>query len=166
MHPVVIASPTALALMEAALAEAQDAVHHGDVPVGAVVARSNGCGEYEIVARAHNRREVDQDPSAHAEVLALRAASGVLGSWRLNDCVLVVTLEPCVMCAGAISAARIQAVVFGAADPKAGSCGSLYSIGSDPRLNHSFGVLGGVAAERSSALLSDFFAKRRPSRPE
>jgi tRNA(adenine34) deaminase len=150
-------------LMTAALDEARLALEHGDVPVGAVIARLDGPVDDPgvIVARAHNRREVDGDPTAHAEVLALRAAASTTGSWRLSDHVLVVTLEPCVMCAGAAAAARIGAVVFGAADGKAGGCGSLYNVLADPRLNHECPVLPGLRATEATGLLERFFEARR-----
>jgi tRNA(adenine34) deaminase len=141
--------------MEAALAEAALAPTHGDVPVGAVVVVGG-----EIVSRAHNERELRQDPTAHAEMLALRAAAATGGSWRL-DATLVVTLEPCPMCAGALVAARVNRVVFGAFDPKAGACGSLYNLCADPRLNHEPEVVGGVMAERAARLLGEFFSGRR-----
>ena len=141
-----------------ALREATLALEHDDVPVGAVVVQiSTG----EIVAGAHNTRERDHDPTAHAEMLALRAAAQSAGTWRLTDHALVVTLEPCPMCAGAAWAARVARVVFGAADPKAGSAGSLYNFAADPRLNHGTEVVRGVRAEECGALLTDFFANRR-----
>jgi tRNA(adenine34) deaminase len=144
--------------MRAALAEAERATAHDDVPVGAVVARlSTG----EIVARAHNSRERDRDPTAHAELLALRDAASAAGGWRLDDHALVVTLEPCPMCAGAAWAARIPLIVFGAADPKAGSDGSLYNFAADPRLNHEAEVVGGVLGDECGALLRRFFSERR-----
>jgi tRNA(adenine34) deaminase len=143
--------------MRVALDEARAALLHGDVPVGAVVVRDG-----EIVAARHNEREKTGDPTAHAEVLALRDAAARLGRWRLDDCTLVVTLEPCVMCAGALLAARIGGLVFGAADPKAGATSSLYNVTSDPRLNHNPPVAHGVLAAESSALLREFFASRRP----
>lgn len=146
----------ALALGEAALAPA-----HGDVPVGAVAIRDG-----RVVASRHNEREASSDPTAHAELLALRDAAAAGGSWRLHDVTLVVTLEPCPMCAGALVAARVGRLVFGAYDPKAGACGSLYNLCADPRLNHELAVRGGVAAERAAELLSRFFAgRRRPSPP-
>jgi tRNA(adenine34) deaminase len=146
------------ALMTIALDEARVAVTHGDVPIGAVVARlSDG----EILARRHNERELLGDPTAHAEVLALRDAAAALGSWRLDGCVLVCTLEPCPMCAGACVGARVPLVAFGAADPKAGALGSLYHLGADPRLNHDIAVVHGVRADESAALLRDFFASHR-----
>lgn len=143
--------------MALALAEAEAALGHGDVPVGCVVL--DGAGE--VVARRHNERERQQDPTAHAEVLALRDAARALGSWRLGGASVVATLEPCPMCAGALLAARVGRLVFGAPDPKAGACGSLYNLCADPRLNHEVAVRAGVAAEASSALLAAFFAGRR-----
>ncbi len=142
--------------MRSALDEARAAMDHNDVPVGAVVLVDG-----VIVASAHNRREVDQDPCGHAEVLALRAAADKLGSWRMDNATLVVTLEPCAMCAGAIVSSRVKRVVFGAADPKAGACGSLYQLLSDPRLNHEVELVAMIDADESSALLSGFFAAKR-----
>jgi tRNA(adenine34) deaminase len=146
------------ALMGVALDEAAAALEHGDVPVGALVARVE---TGDILARRHNERENLADPTAHAEVLALRDAARARGTWRLDGCMLVVTLEPCPMCAGAAVAARISEVVFGASDPKAGALGSLYDLGADPRLNHQFVVRGGLMADQSAALLRTFFAERR-----
>jgi len=146
------------ALMTTALDEARAAVEHRDVPIGAVVAR---LADGEILARRHNERERLGDPTAHAEVLALRDASAALGSWRLDGCVLVCTLEPCPMCAGACVAARVPVVVFVAADPKAGALGSLYHLGADPRLNHEVAVVHGIRADESAALLREFFAGHR-----
>ena len=143
--------------MQFALDEAVAAVAHDDVPVGAVVIGPDG----EVLARRHNERELSKDPTAHAELLALRDADTTLGRWRLDGCTLVVTLEPCPMCAGAALAARVAMVAFGAADPKAGACGSLYNMGADPRLNHEFTVVPGIAADEAAALLRDFFAARR-----
>ncbi len=144
--------------MDAALVEARVAIGHGDVPVGAlVVHRPTGT----IVARAHNERELRGDPSAHAELLALRAAADASGSWRLDAHALVVTLEPCPMCAGAVWAARVPLLVYGAADPKAGAAGSLYNFAADPRLNHSTEIVAGVRADECGALLTAFFAGRR-----
>ncbi len=142
--------------MQLALEEARAALTHGDVPVGAVVVHDG-----QVIARRHNERELTGDPTAHAEILALRDAAAHLGRWRLDDCTLVVTLEPCVMCAGAALNARIGAVVFGAADLKAGAMGSLYFVASDPRLNHNPPVRHGVDAEPCQRLLTDFFAARR-----
>jgi len=142
--------------MEVALSEARAALAHGDVPVGAVVVKDG-----EVIARRHNERELTNDPTAHAEVLALRDASQVLGRWRLDDCTLVVTLEPCVMCAGALLSSRIGRLVYGAADLKAGATASLYNVTSDPRLNHNPPVEHGVMAAESAQLLQDFFAGLR-----
>jgi len=144
--------------MGAALEEARAALDHDDVPVGAVVARLDSG---EIVARRHNERELTGDPTAHAEVLALRDAARALGRWRLDDCALVVTIEPCPMCAGAAIAARIGRVAFGAPDPKAGALGSLYNLAADPRLNHEPEVIDGVRADEAAALLAAFFTTRR-----
>jgi tRNA(adenine34) deaminase len=144
------------AAMGLALEEATAATAHGDVPVGAVVLRDG-----EVIAQRHNERERTGDPTAHAEMLALRDAAVVVGSWRLSGTTLVVTLEPCPMCAGALVAARVDQVVFGAADPKAGACGSLYNLCADPRLNHEVEVVPGVRVEEAAALLSGFFGERR-----
>jgi tRNA(adenine34) deaminase len=144
------------AAMGLALDEAATATLHGDVPVGAVVLRDG-----EVIASRHNERELTGDPTAHAEVLALRDAAEVVGSWRLEGTALVVTLEPCPMCAGALVAGRVDRVVFGAADPKAGACGSLYNLCCDPRLNHEVEVVAGVRAEEAARLLSDFFEEHR-----
>jgi tRNA(adenine34) deaminase len=149
---------TADRLMEMALDEARAAAEHGDVPIGAVVVDGTTGA---VVARRHNEREAAHDPTAHAEVLALRDAAAARGSWRLDGCALVVTLEPCPMCAGAAIAARLDTVVFGAADPKAGAMGSLYNLAVDPRLNHEAEVRGGVRGEECAELLSSFFAARR-----
>lgn len=143
-------------LMDLAITEARLAEAHGDVPVGAIVVIDG-----DVVARRHNERELHNDPTAHAELLAVRDAAEATGSWRLSGATIVVTLEPCPMCAGALQQARIERVVFGAADMKAGACGSLYSLGSDPRLNHEFAVTHGVRADECAALLTDFFAARR-----
>ncbi|GAA1808659.1 tRNA adenosine(34) deaminase TadA [Agromyces neolithicus] len=147
--------------MRLALAEAAEAPATRDVPVGAIVV--DGAGR--VVAARRNERELTGDPTAHAEVLALRTAAEVTGDWRLTDCTLVVTLEPCVMCAGAIVSARIPTVVFGAWDEKAGAAGSLYDVLRDRRLNHRVEVFGGVEAEASARLLLAFFDDplRRPS---
>ncbi|MGA2036463.1 MAG: tRNA adenosine(34) deaminase TadA [Acidimicrobiales bacterium] len=144
------------AAMHIALDEARAAAEHGDVPVGAVVV-----SEGTVVASRHNERELRHDPTAHAEILALRDAAWALGSWRLNMATLVVTLEPCPMCAGAAVVARLGRIVFGAVDPKAGACGSLYQLCSDPRLNYELPVTGGVLADEASDLLTDFFSNRR-----
>jgi tRNA(adenine34) deaminase len=147
------------ALMVLALDEARAALAHGDVPIGAVVARID---TGEVLGNRHNERELTHDPTAHAEVLALRDAARTHGSWRLEGCVLVATLEPCPMCAGAAVAARVPMVVFGAVDPRAGALGSLYHLGADPRLNHELQVRDGVRADEAAALLREFFASRRP----
>ena len=144
------------ALMEVALAEASEGAEAGEVPVGAVVAVGD-----RIVARRHNERESLIDPTAHAELLALRDAAAEVGSWRLAGATLVVTLEPCPMCAGAAWAARLDRVVWGAPNPDAGALGSLYHLGADPRLNHEFEVGHGVRSEECASLLADFFAERR-----
>jgi len=144
------------AAMGLALDEAAAAAAHGDVPVGAIVLRDG-----EVIATRHNERERTGDPTAHAELLALRDAATVVGSWRLDGTTLVVTLEPCPMCAGALVAARVDRVVFGAADPKAGACGSLYNLCVDPRLNHEVDVVPGVRAAEAAALLTGFFGERR-----
>jgi tRNA(adenine34) deaminase len=143
--------------MRQALAEAGHALPHDDVPIGAVVVGPHG----DVIGRAHNRREADRDPTAHAEVLALRQAAGALGGWRLTGCTLVVTLEPCTMCAGAVVLSRVDRLVFGAYDDKAGAVGSLWDVVRDRRLNHRPEVLGGVLAEESAALLDAFFAGHR-----
>ncbi|MEY3361148.1 MAG: hypothetical protein RL531_867 [Actinomycetota bacterium] len=144
--------------MGLALDQAAAAVAHGDVPVGAIVVhRATG----EVLAARHNERELTGDPTAHAEVLALRDAAAGLGTWRLDECVLVVTLEPCPMCAGASVNARVAAIVFGTADPKAGATGSLYHLTADPRLNHEVPVVHGVRAAEAASLLTGFFADRR-----
>jgi tRNA(adenine34) deaminase len=144
--------------MAIALDEARAAIAHGDVPIGAVALGTDG----QVLARRHNERERRQDPTAHAELLVLQDAAAVVGSWRLSGVTLVVTLEPCPMCAGAAWAARLGRLVFGAADPKAGSAGSLYNLCVDPRLNHELAVRGGVAAAEAGELLTAFFAERRP----
>jgi tRNA(adenine34) deaminase len=142
--------------MHLALREAERALEHDDVPIGAVVVR-----EEEVVATAHNERELRQDPTAHAELIALRDAARAAGSWRVLDSVLYVTLEPCAMCAGAVVLARVPRVVFGASDPKAGACGSVLDVLSEPRLNHRPEVAGGLLATECGELLSGFFASRR-----
>jgi tRNA(adenine34) deaminase len=138
--------------MRLALEEASVAAEHGDVPIGAVLVQGD-----EVLARGHNTRELTADPSAHAEMHALRLGAGRLGSWRLDDCELFVTLEPCVMCAGAVVAARVKRLVFGAWDPKAGACGTLYNVPEDPRLNHRAQVTRGVLAGECAKLLAVFF---------
>ncbi|MBK5305581.1 MAG: nucleoside deaminase [Frankiaceae bacterium] len=143
--------------MRAALQQAELAERHGDVPVGAVVAGPDGT----VIGVGRNRREELHDPTAHAEVIALREAGRVLGSWRLTACTLVVTLEPCTMCAGAAVLARVDRVVYGAADPKAGAAGSLWDVVRDRRLNHRPEVIAGVLATECSDLLLAFFARDR-----
>lgn len=142
--------------MVLALAEAQAALIHGDVPVGAIVIHDN-----QVIAARHNERELLKDPTAHAEVLALRDAAEALGTWRLDSCTLFVTLEPCPMCAGALVNSRLGRLVFGAADMAAGAAGSLYNLCADPRLNHEVEVIAGVAAEQSAQLLRSFFGPKR-----
>ncbi len=143
--------------MERALEEASAADREDEVPVGCVILSP----ERGIIASAHNMREQLHDPTAHAEMIAITQAAESLKSWRLEHCILYVTLEPCPMCAGAIVQARIPMVVFGCTDPKAGACTTLYQITSDPRLNHRARVIGGVEAGRCAAMLSDFFARKR-----
>ena len=147
--------------MRLALAEADRAASLGDVPVGAVIVRDG-----KVIARGYNRREVDQDPMAHAEIQAIRAASEVVGSWRLVDCTLYVTLEPCAMCAGALVNSRVDTLVFAANDPKAGYCGSLGDVVRDSRLNHRLTVRRGIMQSQSSRRLRDFFAALRARREE
>ena len=146
-----------LPAMGEALAEARMAPAHGDVPIGALVLDAAG----NVVARAHNERELTGDPTAHAEVLALRRAAEALESWRLEEHPLVVTLEPCTMCAGALVLARVRRLVFGAYDPKAGAVASLWDVVRDPRLNHRPDVVGGIAEAECAALLAEFFAGHR-----
>jgi tRNA(adenine34) deaminase len=143
-------------MMELALEEARAASSWGDVPIGAVVARGD-----QVLARAGNARERDRDPTAHAEILALREAAGRLGTWHLEGCTLYVTLEPCAMCAGAIVLSRIDRLVFGAADDRAGFAGSLGDLVRDPRLNHRVDVESGLLADESARLVRDFFRDRR-----
>lgn len=150
--------PTADALwMQQALAEARGAVLHGDVPIAALIVDAAG----RELARAHNRREVDADPTAHAEIIALRAAARARGHWRLDDCTAFVTLEPCPMCAGALVNARVARLVYAAPDPKAGAIDSLFRLGDDQRLNHRFQVSAGLCANESVALLQAFFRALR-----
>jgi tRNA(adenine34) deaminase len=149
--------PFHVAHMEMALEEAAAAADAGEVPVGAVIVSL----DRGVIGRAHNQREQLLDPTAHAEMIAIGQAAGALRSWRLENCVLYVTLEPCPMCAGAIVQARLPLVVYGCTDPKAGACDTLYRIVNDPRLNHRAKVVGGVLAERCAAALSEFFAARR-----
>jgi tRNA(adenine34) deaminase len=143
--------------MRAALAEAEAALGTGDVPVGAVVVDANGA----VIARGRNRREADGDPLAHAELQALHAAAAARGDWNLEDCTLVVTLEPCVMCAGAVLQSRVGRLVYGAWDDKAGAVGSVYDVVRDRRLPHRIDVVTGVCAEESARLLVGFFRARR-----
>jgi tRNA(adenine34) deaminase len=142
--------------MQAALAEARAAFEAGEVPIGAIIVH-----EDRIIAAAGNQRESLKDPTAHAEMIAITQAAQTLGSWRLLDCTLYVTLEPCPMCAGAIVQARIPQVYYGAADPKAGACHTLFQVTSDIRLNHQALVIGGVLKDESRALLQEFFAQQR-----
>jgi tRNA(adenine34) deaminase len=144
------------AMMALALDEARAAASYGDVPIGAVVVHDG-----EIIARAHNRRECDQDPTAHAELMALQQAAAVLGRWRLTGCTLYVTLEPCAMCAGALVLARLDRLVYGCDDPKAGACGSVFDLVRAPELNHRIDVVRGVLADECGRMLKGFFEERR-----
>ncbi len=143
-------------MMRRALALAAEAAERGDIPVGAVIYKGD-----EIVGEGANRREIDADPTGHAEVVAMRMAGKRLGSWRLIGCSMAVTLEPCPMCAGAMVNARLDRVVWGANDPKAGACASLYEIHADPRLNHRLEGVGGVLRDECVAVLREFFKPRR-----
>lgn len=145
--------------MHKALEQAERARSMGEVPIGAVIVH-----EGRIIARAHNLRETKQDPAGHAELLAIRKAAKKLGTWRLQEAVLYVTLEPCLMCTGAIILARIPTVVYGCRDPKAGALGSCYDLSNEASLNHRFQVISGIEQERCSQMLSDFFARLRASR--
>ena len=142
--------------MRAAIGEAQAAFDEGEVPIGAVIVRGG-----RIVGRGYNQREKLHDPTAHAEMIALTAAASAVGSWRLDDCTIYVTLEPCAMCAGALVLSRIQRLVYGPTDPKAGACESLYSIPTDERLNHCVDMTAGVLADEGAQLLREFFAHQR-----
>lgn len=142
--------------MQQALVEAQKAYDMGEVPIGAVIVKDG-----EVIARGHNLREREKDPTLHAEMVAIREAAKHLGGWRLTGCELYVTIEPCPMCAGAIIQARIQRVVFGALDPKAGCAGSLYNLLQDPRFNHRVEVIGGVMEEECRRIMQEFFRERR-----
>lgn len=142
--------------MSIALEEARLAETHGDVPVGAIVVR-----EHQVIARRHNERELTGDPTAHAEVLALRDAAAVVGNWHLEECVLVVTLEPCVMCAGAMVNSRLGMLIYGATDPKAGASGSCFDLTNSEVLNHRVPRVEGVRSDECSQLLKEFFAARR-----
>ncbi len=143
--------------MRIALDEADAAASKGEVPVGCAIVSATG----ELLATGHNLRETDEDPTAHAEIVAIRAAAQKLGTWRLEDTTIVVTLEPCVMCAGAMVNARVGRLVYGAADPKAGACTTLFTIGTDTRLNHRFPIVSGVLAEECADRLRRFFAALR-----
>jgi len=145
--------------MRMALEEARYAGEIGEVPIGAVVVCDGA-----VIARGHNRREIDHDPAGHAEFLAMREAASKLGRWRLSDCTVYVTLEPCPMCAGLMHQARIARCVFAAHDPKAGALGTLYDLSADERLNHRFEVSSGILAEEAGALLRDFFRRLREDR--
>ncbi len=147
---------TDLRMMHRALEQAHRAAQAGEVPVGAVVFQG-----HRVLAEAHNRREADNDPCGHAEILALRAAAQKIGRWRLTECTLVVTLEPCPMCAGAAVNARVDRLVYGAADPKMGSVHTLYQLCTDTRFNHRLEIVEGVLADRCGQILTDFFQKRR-----
>lgn len=142
--------------MTAALREAERAFDQGEVPVGAVIVKGG-----IMIAKAHNQVEMLQDPTAHAEILAIGAAANHLGSWRLSGCTLYVTLEPCPMCAGAIVLSRMDRIVFGSYDPKMGACSTLYNVVQDDRLNHRVEVIAGVMDDESGSLLKEFFAKKR-----
>jgi tRNA(adenine34) deaminase len=142
--------------MRLALREAERAYDHDDVPIGAVIVRDG-----ELIGTGHNERELRNDPTAHAEVIALREAARTIGSWRVLDAIMYVTLEPCAMCAGAIVLARLPRVIYGAADPKAGAAGSVLDVLAEPRLNHRPQVQGGLLAVDSAGLLQSFFASRR-----
>ena len=146
--------------MREALAEARRAAEIGEVPIGAVIVREGESGK-EIVGRGHNRREIDRDPLAHAEILAIRQAAERVGGWRLTGCTMYVSLEPCAMCAGALVNSRVERLVWGAPDPKAGWCGTLGNLVQDPRLNHRLEMTAGVLEEDSAALLRGFFASLR-----
>lgn len=147
------------AMMSRALELAREAMAHDEAPVGAVVYETSAG---RVLGEGRNRREADADPTAHAEILAIRAAARTLGDWRLNGCTLVVTLEPCAMCAGAIVNARVGRLVFGALDPKAGAVASLYQLCSDARLNHRLAAIAGVRAQDCGDLLREFFRSKRP----
>jgi len=142
--------------MRLALAEARAALEHQDVPIGAVIAHDR-----QVIARAHNQKELLKDPTAHAEIIAVTQAAAALGAWRLTGCTAYVTLEPCVMCAGAFVQARIDRIVYGANDPKAGACESLYHIPEDRRLNHRITIAAGILADECAELLQKFFRARR-----
>ncbi len=143
-------------MMRQALVGAERALESDDVPVGAVVVH-----EGSIIGRGYNQRELLQDPTAHAEMIALTAAASAMETWRLEGCTMYVTLEPCVMCAGALVLARMERLVFGAYDPKAGACGSVYNVVEDERLNHRLQVTSGILADECGAMLTEFFARKR-----
>ena len=148
--------------MQEALAEARRAAEIGEVPIGAVIVREGEAAETaEIIGRGHNRREIDRDPLAHAEILAIRQAAERVGGWRLTGCTMYVTLEPCAMCAGALVNSRVERLVFAAPDPKAGWCGTLGNLVQDPRLNHRLELTAGVGEEESAVLLRAFFVSLR-----
>ena len=147
--------------MRKALDLAIEAFDADEVPVGAIVVQGDPAGDGRVIGEGFNQREMLQDPTAHAEMIALTQAAGSLGTWRLLDCTLYVTLEPCPMCAGAIIQARLPRVIYATADPKAGACHSLFEITNDSRLNHRATVIGGVLARDSQALLQEFFARKR-----
>lgn len=157
-HPAQPLTPLDLAAMTRAIELARAAMTMGEVPIGAVVYRLSGGA---VIGEGANRRETDSDPTAHAEVLAIRAAAATLGHWRLEGCGLAVTLEPCPMCAGAVVNARLARLVFGASDPKAGACGTLMRLTEDPRLNHRVTPVGGVMGDEAARLLREFFAGLR-----
>jgi tRNA(adenine34) deaminase len=147
--------------MQLALREAEAALAAGEVPIGAVVVHHDATGGGRVIASAHNQREQLRDPTAHAEMIAITQAAEALGNWRLTDCTLYVTLEPCPMCAGAIVLARIPRIVYGAADPKAGAVTTLYQLLNDPRLNHCAEVVAGILAQQCGEILSRFFQQKR-----
>ncbi len=147
--------------MREAIKAAQIAEENGDVPIGAVIVYAN-----QVIGRGYNQREQLRDPTAHAEIIALTQAAAFLDSWRLHGCTIYVTLEPCAMCAGALVLGRLDRLVYGCEDPKAGACGSLYNIVRDERLNHRLEVTGGVLADECGGLLQDFFRQRRPNGPD
>jgi tRNA(adenine34) deaminase len=157
----VIALPTDETFMRLALKEAIEAGREGEVPIGAVLVHGG-----RVIGRGHNQRETLKDPTAHAEMIVLTQGAAALDAWRLIDTTMYVTLEPCPMCAGALLQARVKRLVFGAADPKAGACGTLFDLARDPRLNHRVEVSAGVLAQESAAVLQEFFRKRRGSRSE
>jgi len=144
------------AWMRAALAEAEAAAEKGEIPIGAVIVRDG-----ELIAGGHNLRETERDPTAHAEVVAIKRAAERLGAWRLTGTTLYVTIEPCAMCAGALVLARIERLVYGAADPKAGACGTLWNLVQDPRLNHRLAVTAGVLEDECRAVIQGFFRRLR-----